>query len=621
MCGFVALYQKNRTPIQEEILYQKTEVIYHRGPDEGGLHIDGPVGLGFRRLSIIDLANGQQPIANETDDIFLVFNGEIYNYLEQRAWLKRKGHTFKSHSDSEVLVHLYEELGTDCVKRLRGMFSFVIYDKQKNRLFGARDPFGIKPLYWTETSEAFQFGSEIKSLILDSKEKQVDVTSLYHYLTFQYVPDPRTMFKNVHKLSPGHYFVLENNNLTITRYFQVHFQKGHESFKYYAEQTREALEESVKLHSVCDVPSGAFLSGGIDSSSIVALLRKFKEELKTFSVGFDMSGYSELNEARQTARALKTDHYEEVISLNQYKEVLPKLIWHMDEPIADPSAIALYFVANLARQQVKVVLSGEGADEFFGGYRIYREPQALRLFSGMPPFMRKAIGAFAEQLPEGMKGKGFLTRGAKSLQERFFGNACIFSEEGKGQLLSDEYALLYDRPWEITEPIYEQAEGHDDVVKMQMVDIHTWLPGNILMKADKMTMANSLELRVPFVDPVVFQCASQIPTHHKIAQGTTKFILREAMKDILPSEVFNRQKLGFPVPIRHWLRHDLYHWAKEIIYDAQVEPWINKAYVLELLEIHKQGKADESRRLWTLLVFMQWHQIFMETPVARVKVT
>jgi asparagine synthase (glutamine-hydrolysing) len=614
MCGFVALYNIKNHPVSTDHLKAMTDIITHRGPDDTGLHVDQHVGLGFRRLSIIDLEGGKQPLCNEDGDIWIAFNGEIYNYLELQKWLKDRGHVFKTESDTETIVHLYEEVGFDCPKHLRGMFSFMIWDRKKHVMFGARDHFGIKPFYWTQTSDSYAFGSEIKSLLkVAGVQKKVNATSFYHYLTFQYVPDPETMFEGIHKLPPGHFVLVKDGKMNIEPYWKVEFNPVHKPFSYYVEGTREILKDSVDKHRVSDVSRGAFLSSGIDSSSIVALLRQH-EEVKTFTVGFDIPGYSELDIARDTSQFLKTDHHEVKVSAERYLEELPRLIWHQDEPVADPSAIALYFVAELASKHVTVVLSGEGADEFFGGYNIYREPHSLRMFSKMPTFMKSSLTQFAGILPEGTKGKSFLIRGGKSVEERFFGNALIFSESLKEKVVMSDLGTdpNYVSPFDITSAIYKNTAGYDDVTKMQYLDIHTWLRGNILMKADKMTMANSLELRVPFVDPKVFEFAATIPTEYKIANGTTKYVLREAMKDLLPPQIKTRKKLGFPVPTRVWLRGEFYSWARELIHAADVDEYINKAFVMFMLDEHKEGKADYGRKLWTILVFMLWHQIFIE---------
>lgn len=615
MCGFVSLYNKNRVPVNTRMLQNMTDIIAHRGPDDENLYIHDHIGLGFRRLSIVDIEHGAQPMANQNQDIWLVFNGEIYNYNELKDGLIQKGHVFHTQSDTEVLLHLYEEVGFDCVNYLRGMFGFTIWDRKRELLFVARDHFGIKPVYYSENNFGYMVGSEIKSLLASGRlDREVDEHALYQYLTFQYVPEPATMFKGIYKLQAGHYMIIQESGVTIKPYYQVEFAPNEtRSFSDLAEETRAVISESVRIHKNADVRKGAFLSGGIDSSSLVGLLQQL-EPTQTFSVGFDMPGYSELDEARKTAAFLGTEHHEVQINAQQYMDALPSLIWHMDEPVADPSAVGLYFVSQLASQHVKMVFSGEGADEFFGGYQIYKEPYALRMFQALPGGMRKIAGYFAKLMPAGMKGKGFLERGSLLLEERFFGNAKIFMDHEKDQVLARWLAEAGDYPptLHITKPLYEQAGSYDEVTQMQYVDIHTWLRGNILMKADKMSMANSLELRVPFVDTKVFEWAATIPTKYKVTPAETKILLREAMKDVVPPDVHQRKKLGFPVPTRIWLQKEWYEWAKHLIITADVDPWINKSFVLQLLEIHKEGKLDVSRKLWTVLVFMMWHQIYME---------
>jgi len=615
MCGIVSLYNKRQQPVMPETIQALTNVILHRGPDDDGFHVDEHIALGFRRLSIIDVEGGHQPLFNETKELWIIGNGEIYNYKELQSWLKEKGHVFHTDSDIETILHLYEEVGFDAPKHLRGMFGFTIWDGRRKLLFGARDHFGIKPLYYTETPDSIAVGSEIKSLLeLPGVPREVNETGFYHYLTFQYVPDPQTMYKGIYRVPPAHFFIIEDDRIRLEKYWNVEFKPDESKpFSHFVEGTRAIMMESVDKHRVSEVPRGAFLSSGVDSSSIVAMLRTF-EPVKTFSVGSDIPGYSELDYARRTAQYLGTEHHELVVNAQNYMDELPRLIWHQDEPVADPSAILLYFVAQLASQHVTVVLSGEGADEFFGGYNIYREPHSLRMFSHMPGWMKSSMRSIAEKLPDNVKGKNFLIRGSKSVEERFFGNALIFSEDMKERVVMEDIlrSSTYQSPFAITEEIYRHANAYDDVTKMQYLDIHTWLRGNILMKADKMTMANSLELRVPFIDPKVFEFAATIPTRYKIANGTTKHVLREAMQDFLPAEIKTRPKLGFPVPTRHWLKNEFYQWAKEIIFEAKVDHLINKAYVLYMLDEHREGHADYSRKIWTILIFMLWHQIFIE---------
>ncbi|MEN9406569.1 MAG: hypothetical protein RLZ12_853 [Bacillota bacterium] len=611
MCGLVALLNKGHEEVKEEVVAAMADVLGHRGPDSAGTYVDGPLGLGFKRLSIVDLSNGTQPMSTIDKKYWLVFNGEIYNYLELRSWLKGKGHKFETKSDTETILHLYKEVGKDVPKYLRGMFAFILWDKEERLLFGARDHFGIKPLYWTKSARSYAFASEIKAFLENRDiEKRLNRKSFGHYLTFQYVPDPDTMFDNIYKVPAGHSFVVCDDKLTLTNYWEPSFAPDEGlSFSECVAKTREVLSESVKQHTVCDVKWGAFLSSGVDSSSIVGLLSQ-EERIKTFSVGFAIPGYNELEHARRTASFFGTDHYDYEISAAEYLKELPNLIWHQDEPVADPAAVALYFVARLAREHVKVVLSGEGADEFFAGYNIYREPKALEFYvNNVPDGMRKWLGKMASMLPQGVKGRGYLLRGAEPLVSRFMGNALIFSEELKADLLVS--GQQYEHPKSITAELYRKAATLDDVKKMQFIDLKLWLAGNILMKADKMTMANSLELRVPFIDKKVFEWAAKIPTKFEVCNGTTKYVLRQAMQDILPSDVYRRKKLGFPVPIRVWLKNEYYKWAQELINDADISHLVNKKFVLNLLNEHRAGRADCSRQLWVILVFILWQSILL----------
>ncbi|HEU4963324.1 MAG TPA: asparagine synthase (glutamine-hydrolyzing) [Bacilli bacterium] len=617
MCGIVGMYNKSCRPVEQMVLEQMADQIVHRGPDDAGMHFDDNVGLGFRRLSIIDLEGGHQPLSNEDGTVWISFNGEIYNYQELRRWLLDKGHKFQTESDTEVIVHLYEEKGVDCVKELRGMFCFAIYDSRNKQTLIARDYFGIKPCYYAETDESIVWGSEIKSLLeAPGIAREVNPESFWNYLTFQYAPDPLTMFKGIKKLPAAHYMVIKDGKAKIERYWELKFDEEQRPLSYYIEGTRDILRDSVKAHMNSDVPRGAFLSSGVDSSTIVALLKEL-EQVKTFTVGFEgAGGQSELEYARETARILGTEHRDVMVSAKEYLDVLPRLMYQQDEPIADPSAIGLYFVAQLASQYITVVLSGEGADEVFGGYTIYREPMSLKMFDYLPMSMRRTLGSLASALPEGMKGRSFFMRGGKTLQERFVGNAFIFGEQMKEEFVRmNPEQMGLRRYFDITDPYYKQAAAYDDVTKMQYIDFHTWMPGDILMKADKMTMANSLELRVPFLDRDVFEFAAKIPAQYRMMNGTTKYVLREAVKDILPKEVAERPKLGFPIPTRQWLRNEHYQWAKELIHDAPVDHLFNKQYVLQLLEDHKNGVRDNARKVWTVLVFLMWHQIYVEKSV------
>ena len=614
MCGIVGMFNKHGRPVDQMVLEAMGDQIVHRGPDDSGMHFDNNVGLGFRRLSIIDLEGGHQPLSNEDGTVWISFNGEIYNYQELRRWLVDRGHQFRTESDTEVIVHLYEEKGVDLLKDLRGMFAFAIHDTRNQQVLIARDHFGIKPLYYTETADSLIWGSEIKSLLqAPGVQREVNPESFWNYLTFQYAPDPLTMFKGIHKLPAAHFMLIKDGKVKIERYWELKFEEQERPLSYYIEGTREILRNSVKAHMNSHVARGAFLSSGVDSSTIVALLKEL-EQVKTFTVGFEgAGGQSELKYARETAKILGTEHHDVLVTADEYLQALPRLMYNQDEPIADPSAIGLYFVAELASKYITVVLSGEGADEVFGGYTIYREPMSLKMFDYMPMSIRRTLGSIAEKFPEGMKGRSFLMRGSRTLQERFIGNAFIFGEGMKEEFVKfNPDAMGLRRYLDITQPIYDRAAAYNDITKMQYVDFHTWLPGDILMKADKMTMANSLELRVPFLDKEVFEFASQIPAKYRMMNGTTKYVLREAVKDILPREVAERPKLGFPIPTRQWLRNEHYGWARDLIQSSPVDHLINKQYVLQLLEDHKNGVRDNARKVWTVLMFMLWHQIYVE---------
>ena len=610
MCGICGIYNKSGKPVRNEEIEKMKDVMVHRGPDEEGICLDKHVGLGFRRLKIIDLYTGNQPMENEKGDIVLVCNGEIYNYLDLRKELIEKGHTFRSSNDVEVIVHLYEEEGTECVKRLRGMFGFVLWDRKRKILFGARDRFGIKPFYYFESSDRFVFASEMKSILtLKEIQREVNQESLVHYLTFQYVPEPETILKGIKKLPPSSYFVLKNNEMVIKKYWDIEFNPQDKPLSYFVEGIREVMRESVRLHTQSDVPLGAFLSSGIDSSIIAALLSEIKP-ISTFSVGYEDKDYSEMEEARQTAEYLKTDHHQYAITPEEYLKNLAKLVWHFDEPVADPSAISLFFVARMASEKITVTLSGEGADEVFGGYGMYRGAQALDFYRKLPEKAQKFFSYFTELLPEGTPGKNYVRRAMVKLEDRYVGNAFIFEDQLKKSILNESIPFVPFK--EVTKKYFNQVLTQDEVVQMQYIDFHTWMTGDILSKADKMTMANSLELRVPFLDHKVFEFAATIPTELKIRGKMTKYALRQSFKDILPSEVINRPKKGFPVPTRKWLSNQLKEPVQSILQDSFTPEYFNFPVVEKLFKDHLEGKADNSRKLWTLIIFLLWHDIYIK---------
>lgn len=614
MCGFIGCVHNNTqnySDDQKQQFKSMNDIITHRGPDDDGFYYDDHIQFGFRRLSIIDLESGHQPLTYENDRYWIIFNGEIYNYVELRDELSKEGFTFLTNSDTEVITALFSHLKEKAVEKLRGMFAFVIWDKQEQMLYGARDPFGIKPFFYLEDGERTFFASEKKSILLALPNDVLNYDSLQHYLTYQFVPEPETMTVGIKKLEPGHYFTKKiGSPMEIKKYWKAKFSPIQKSESEFTKEIRDVLFDSVKMHMRSDVPVGSFLSGGIDSSIIASIAKEFHPAIKTFSVGFEHNGFSEIDVAKETAEKLGVENISYVITPEEYMNEIPKIMWHMDDPLADPACVPLYFVAREARKHVTVVLSGEGADELFGGYNIYREPQSLEVFNKIPRIGKVLLKGIAGMMPEGTKGKSFIERGITPMEERYIGNAKMFTEEEKMDLLNVyRKGLNYT---DITKPLYEESRGYDPVDRMQFIDIHTWMRGDILLKADKMTMAHSLELRVPFLDKAVFEVASKIPTSLKTANGTTKYILRKAAEGVVPDHVLNRKKLGFPVPIRHWLKDEMNDWAKKIIRESNTDHLINKTNVLRLLEDHCQGKADNSRKIWTVLMFMVWHQVYVE---------
>jgi asparagine synthase (glutamine-hydrolysing) len=614
MCGFIGCFYDNPKQFTEEeinLFHEMNNIITHRGPDSDGYFMNEHVQFGFRRLSILDVEGAPQPLTYADERYVIIFNGEVYNYVELREMLMDKGLTFKTHGDTEVIVALYSYMKEDCVKHLRGMFAFLIWDKEEQKLFGARDHFGIKPLFYHEEGDKLFFASEKKSILHAVKEDKVDVTSLQHYFTYQYVPEPDSMSENISKIEPGHYFIKEvGKPISIHSYWKPEFKPVIMEKNEIIKEIRDVLYDSVNVHMRSDVPVGSFLSGGIDSSIIVSIAKEFNPDLTTFSVGFEHEGFSEVDVAKETADKLGLRNIDVKVTPEEYINELPKILWHMDDPLADPACVPLYFVAKEASKHVTVVLSGEGSDELFGGYNIYREPTSLQMFNYIPNIGKKMLLSLSGALQEGFKGKSFLERGCTPIEERYYGNAKIFTEEEKARLLAQyNHDVSY---LDVTKPLYNNIKSYDDVSKMQYVDMHTWLRGDILLKADKMTMAHCLELRVPFLDKEVFRVASKINPNLKIANGTTKAILREAVRGIVPDHVLDRKKLGFPVPIRHWLRNEIYDWAVNIIKESETDHLINKKYVLDLLDTHCQGKLDYSRKIWTVLMFMIWHDIYIE---------
>ncbi len=605
MCGFVGFTNElnDATPVLQKMM----DSIAHRGPDSEGKYIDGDIALGFRRLSIIDLSQGHQPLFNEDKSMVLTFNGEIYNYQTLREELVSLGHEFATNTDSEVLIHGYEQWGKSLLKRLRGMFAFVIWNKNTNELFGARDFFGIKPMYYAQMNGTFMFGSEIKSFLHHPHfKKELNETALENYLTFQYSPCVETFFKGVYKLLPAHCFTYKNGKLETERYWDISFDADDKpSLDEWVDMISDTFKNSVEAHKIADVEVGSFLSSGVDSSYVAAVANVNK----TFTVGFgEDEKYNEIGYAKEFSKYIGKENISKVITPEEYWGNFAKIQYHMDEPLADPAAVALYFVCKLASERVKVVLSGEGADEIFGGYNIYKEPDDIAIYNAIPKPIRKGIGALASKLPA-KRGLNFLIRRSKDLEERFIGNAYIFSESERKDILT----ITTDAPkaMEITKPFYDKVKGKDSVTKMQYLDLHLWMTGDILLKADKMSMANSLELRVPFLDKEVMALAQRIPKKYRVTKENTKFAMRKAALRACPPLTANKKKLGFPVPIRVWLKEDEYFNKVKAAFESEnAKKFFNSDKLVSLLCDHRDGKYDYSRKIWTVYTFLVWYDVY-----------
>ena len=599
MCGFVGFVDRSKN--KKKIVKDMADKIIHRGPDSDGYYVDEDVALGFRRLSIIDLEGGTQPIYNEDNSRVIVFNGEIYNYKEIKEELLKKGHKFKTESDTEVILHGYEEYKEKILDMLRGMFAFVIYDKEKKTLFGARDFYGIKPLYYYKNGKEFMFGSEIKAFLGHPNfKKELNRDMLKQYLTFQYSVSEDTFFKNVYKLRPGHYFKYHDGELEIVKYYEIKIESDDSKrLDEWKDIIRDNLNESIKYHKVSDVEVGSFLSSGVDSSIVATL----SDVDKTFTVGYDNKKYSEIDYAKELSEKIGVKNISKKISKEEYFDKFPMIQYYMDEPLADPSAVALYFVANTASKHVKVALSGEGADEIFGGYNIYHEPYSVSWYNKIPYPIRRFIGILVYPF-RNHTGFNFLVRRSKKLEDRYVGNAFIFDPREADKIISYEDKRTFK---ELTKPYYDKAKSYDDVAKMQYIDFNFWLIGDILLKADKMSMANSLEVRVPFLDKNLISSVIGIPSKYKIVGNETKYAFREVCKESLDDKWASKKKLGFPVPIREWIKdEDVY----KKIYDmfSNSSEFFKTDKIIKLLDEHKNGKRDNSRKIWTIYSFLVWYQ-------------
>lgn len=610
MCGIVGFTAPGQDPAAaKQIVQGMADLIRHRGPDGEGCYADGTAALGHRRLSVIDLAGGGQPMLNEDGTLVVVFNGEIYNYKTLRARLQQRGHTFATDSDTEVLLHGYEEWGRDLPCRLRGMFAFAVWDRTRGTLFCARDLFGIKPLCYYKKGETLLFASEIKAFLAHPAfEKRLNEARLPDWLSMEYLPDAETLFTGVYELPPAHTLTWQAGRVTLARYAAPRFRaKRGRSLQAWAREIGDAVAESADAHRIADVEVGCFLSGGVDSSLITCEMARRQPAVQCFSVGYAEEAYSELPAARAAAQALGVPLTETTVTADDFFAANRAIQWYLDEPMPNPAEVPLYFLCRTARQRVKVVLSGEGADELFGGYNIYRDPFTARWYDRLPPWLRAGLGAAASLLPPA-RGVNFLVRRGMSLEERYFGPTALFNEREKRRLLAD-YAGDGD-PMFLTEAIWDATEGLDPVTRMQQVDLNLWLAGDILLKADKMSMAHSLELRVPFLDREVWALAAALPAAAKADARTTKIALRRAAARTLPAASAARKKLGFPVPVRDWLRQEPYTSRVRAVFSRPAAAeFFDPRALHSMLNQHLHG-GDCWRQIWCVYSFLIWYEQF-----------
>ncbi len=613
MCGIVGFEDKYPKTKKKKIIKAMTDKIIHRGPDSEGYYVDEDIALGHRRLAIIDVNSQEQPIGNELANMFITFNGEIYNYQELREDLQAKGHIFKTKTDTEVILHGYEEYQEELFLKLRGMFAFVIYDKEKKEIIGARDAFGIKPLYYYYLKDQeFMFASEIKSFLEHPNfVKQVNTDALKMYLIFQYSVHEETFFKNVYKLKPGHYFKYRAGKLELHEYFKVSYKTGKKSFLEYQEDLRNILQESIYKHKVTsDVEVGSYLSGGVDSSYVVSVAKPNK----TFTVGFDVNGFDETKMAAELSSLLGIKNKSTYVSADEFFDILPTIVYHTDEPHANLSTVPLFFLSKLARKDVKVVLSGEGSDEMFGGYLEYYEPLVLRMYAKMPLLWRQGLAKILKPLPH-FPGKNTLILYSRPFYERYIGHGSFMIDEEANNILavnlrSDETAAS------LIKPLYEEVKKENDIIKKMYVDMFYWLPQDILLKADKMSMANSVELRVPLLDLEVFRVARGIPAKYMVRKKETKYLFRSVANGEIPEEWSKRKKLGFPVPLGKWLREEKYYnLVKEKFHQPFVANFFNIDYIQKLLDDHYQNKAKNGLKIYIILIFIIWYEVYFNEEV------
>lgn len=611
MCGFAGYIHNYGTFDKEEVIHKMADRIKHRGPDDAHYYIDDGIALGFRRLSIIDLEGGRQPILNEDGSLVLLFNGEIYNYQELREELIKAGHVFTTKTDSETILHGYEEYGKKILDRLRGMFAFIIWNKNTKELFGARDIFGIKPFYYYKKGKEFMFGSEIKSFLSHPNfEKELDEDMIPLYLSYEYSPDERTIFKNVFKLPGAHCFTYKNGELKVERYYKIEYKiEDDKSFEYWEDAITKEFTESVSMHQIADVEVGCFLSSGVDSSYVVKEISKGTKKVKTFSVGYEEEKYSELPYAQDFSNVIGVPNIANKVSADEFFDAVPEIQYYMDEPLPNPSEIPLYFLAKNARRYVKVVLSGEGADELFGGYPMYLAGGHFDHYSHkVPRPVRKVLGTVAKHCPN-FKGKNFLVRGAMEPYQRFMRANYVFQSAERQKFLKRPIASKV--PEEYSKRYFDEVSNLDEPTQLQYVDMHTWMIYDILLKADRMSMANSLELRVPFLDKKMLELSTRIPSRYRAANETTKIALRGAAIKQLPERTANKKKLGFPVPLNDWLREDKYYNKVKAAFQSDIaEKFFVTSELIKLLDDHKSGKALNMQKIWSFYTFILWYEQF-----------
>lgn len=613
MCGFIGFMNTPEITDCPGVIRAMADRIIHRGPDDADYYVDETISLGFRRLSIIDLEGGRQPILNEDGSKALVFNGEIYNYQSLWEDLEKKGHIFTTKSDSETILHGYEEYGKEILQKLRGMFAFVIWDKKAQKLFGARDIFGIKPFYYYQKNGQFFFGSEIKSFLSHPAfEKELDEERIPEYLSYEYIPNEKTIFKNVYKLPGAHCLEYEKGKLKTERYYRFQYQPEEDkTLEYWEEAITREFSESVAMHQISDVEVGCFLSSGVDSSYVVKEISKGTKKVKTFSVGYEEEKYSELPYAQDFSSVVGVPNISNKVSADEFFDAMPEIQYFMDEPLPNPSEIPLYFLAKNARKYVKVVLSGEGADELFGGYPMYLQGGHFQQYcKKVPRPIRKLAGAIAKHCPE-FKGKHFIVRGAMEPYQRFMRANYVFQSEERQKFL--KRPITSALPEEYSKRYFEEVSHLDEPTQLQYVDMHTWMIYDILLKADRMSMANSLELRVPFLDKKMLELSIRIPSRFRAdcATETTKKALRSAAIKQLPERTANKKKLGFPVPLSDWLREDKYYEkVKRAFQSETAEKFFVTKELLALLDAHKAGKALNMQKIWSFYTFIIWYEEF-----------